>query len=76
MQALLASYYGLAMEQPVKREEEIDKADFIADSYTRRMLQREVRTAVSLYTALSASMLMIASVVGGAAGSGVAAFQG
>lgn len=43
MQALLASYYGITNEEPAKREEEIDKADFVADSYVRRMLQREVR---------------------------------
>jgi hypothetical protein len=43
MRALLASYYGLAAEEPTSPEAEIDKVEFHAESYVRRLLQREVR---------------------------------
>lgn len=42
MSALLASYYGLAAQAPVKKELEIDSSEFDADAYVRRMFQVEV----------------------------------
>jgi len=42
MRALLASYYGLAAQEPAKKEFEIDAAEFDAEAYVRKMLLKEV----------------------------------
>jgi hypothetical protein len=48
MRALLASYYGLADDEPTgaKHGDEIDAADFDADSYVKRLLREEVGGSV------------------------------